>query len=179
MNTYDLLINSVARTPELTAASFTNETGPRASFAFSTSIAGTFFDDDLTLTNTTSNQTFLSSAVTVNNSNLVFDLPTDLPNGEYTATLAADLIVNGDASLSEDATVDFFILAGDANRDRTVDLTDFGVLRNNFGQSNVVFSQGDFNYDGTVSLLDFGILRNNFGQSLPTPAASVFADDDE
>ena len=51
---------------------------------------------------------------------------------------------------------------GDANGDGKVDLEDFVILRNNFGNSGN-FDDGDFNGDGTVDLEDFVILRNNFG----------------
>ena len=65
--------------------------------------------------------------------------------------------------------MEFFVLAGDANRDRSVNLSDFGILRANFGQSPRTFSQADFNYDGVVNLTDFGILRSQFGKVLPPP----------
>lgn len=75
--------------------------------------------------------------------------------------------------LAEDVTLDFFVRAGDANRDRKVSLADFLILRSNFGQSGKVFSEGDFNYDGTMSLADFLILRGNFGENLPPPVAGT------
>ena len=71
------------------------------------------------------------------------------------------------------------MLAGDATRDRAVNLSDFNVLAANFGQSNRTFSQGDFNYDGAVNLSDFNILAPRFGQVLasasPRQAASFGA----
>ena len=55
-------------------------------------------------------------------------------------------------------------IGGDANGDGSVDLSDFVVLRNNFGgDTGVDFTTGDFNRDGVVDLADFVILRNNFG----------------
>lgn len=55
-------------------------------------------------------------------------------------------------------------LPGDATGDRRVDLNDFIVLRNHFGDTgDTTFDDGDFNRDGTVDLQDFTILRNNFG----------------
>ena len=59
-----------------------------------------------------------------------------------------------------------YTLPGDANRDGEVDLSDFVILRNNFGTGSV-FSQGDFDGDGDVDLGDFVILRNHFGESVP------------
>ena len=53
---------------------------------------------------------------------------------------------------------------GDANADGKVDLTDFGILKANFG-SGTTAAQGDFNGDAKVDLTDFGILKDNFGKS--------------
>lgn len=72
--------------------------------------------------------------------------------------------------------VDF--LAGDANGDGSVDLTDFGILKANFG-SGTTRAQGDFNGDASVDLTDFGILKANFGKSgtlaVPEPCSWVLA----
>ncbi len=62
-----------------------------------------------------------------------------------------------------------FLLPGDANLDRTVDLDDFARLRNNFGTGDT-WAEADFNGDDTVGLDDFAILRNNFGSHTPEPA---------
>lgn len=65
-----------------------------------------------------------------------------------------------------------YALAGDANLDGTVNLTDLLSLLNNYGRSGADWSQGDFNYDGTVNLTDLLGLLNNYGQSL-TDARAV------
>ena len=59
-----------------------------------------------------------------------------------------------------------YALAGDANFDGQVNLSDFVILRNNFGSAGSVFGDGDFNGDGKVDLADFVILRNKFGQAI-------------
>ncbi|MFO0899051.1 MAG: right-handed parallel beta-helix repeat-containing protein [Pirellulales bacterium] len=51
---------------------------------------------------------------------------------------------------------------GDANEDGRIDLTDFGILKANFGQSGG-WTRGDFNGNGRVDLTDFGLLKNAFG----------------
>ncbi len=51
---------------------------------------------------------------------------------------------------------------GDANGDGRVDLTDFGILKANFGKGSG-WSQGDFDGNGRVDLTDFGLLKNAFG----------------
>lgn len=96
-----------------------------------------------------------------------------LPNGNYRAKIAtgslADLRGN---SLAAEFTFDFFVLAGDANRDRVVDITDLGILATNWQQPLRTFSQGDFNYDGTVDLADLGILATNWQKNVPALAPS-------
>ena len=62
-------------------------------------------------------------------------------------------------------------LPGDATFDGTVNLADFGRLRQNFGTaSGATFQQGDFNFDGRVNLADFGLLRANFGSTIQSTA---------
>ena len=61
---------------------------------------------------------------------------------------------------------------GDANLDFKVDLSDFGILKDNFG-SGSTRAQGDFSRDGKVDLGDFGLLKDNFGRgaaTVPEPA---------
>jgi hypothetical protein len=60
-----------------------------------------------------------------------------------------------------------YTYSGDANLDRTVDLTDFTILASNFNRTGKFWYDGDFNYDGTVDLTDFTLLASNFNQSLP------------
>jgi O-glycosyl hydrolase len=55
-------------------------------------------------------------------------------------------------------------IPGDANGDGRVNLSDFLILRRNFGSTSPEgFADGDFNGDGRVNLSDFLILRSNFG----------------
>lgn len=57
-------------------------------------------------------------------------------------------------------------LSGDANRDGSVNGTDFALLAGNFGvQSGADWSRGDFNSDGAVNGTDFALLAGNFGKS--------------
>jgi T5SS/PEP-CTERM-associated repeat protein len=60
-------------------------------------------------------------------------------------------------------TVDSTQIPGDANGDGIVNLSDFLILRRNFGNDDAGFADGDFNGDGRVNLSDFLILRRNFG----------------
>jgi ELWxxDGT repeat protein len=102
-----------------------------------------------------------------------------LPDGNYRASLPAGSL--GDAAgnpLARDYTFDFFVLGGDANRDRTVNLRDFNILASNFGRTDATFAHGDFNDDGTVNLSDFNILAGRFGTVLAPPAGGIASPED-
>jgi hypothetical protein len=76
--------------------------------------------------------------------------------------------------MAADATLDFFALAGDINRDRTVNGADFAILAGNFGRTGMSYSQGDLNGDARVDGSDFAIVAGNFGKAVPAaPAAFV------
>ncbi len=63
-------------------------------------------------------------------------------------------------------------IPGDANGDGVVNLSDFAILRSNFGKTGMQWDQGDFSSDGTVNLTDFALLRSNFGKTTLSPAAT-------
>jgi hypothetical protein len=52
-------------------------------------------------------------------------------------------------------------LAGDANLDGVVDVSDLGALATNW-QSSGVWTSGDFNYDGITDVADLGFLAENW-----------------
>jgi hypothetical protein len=64
------------------------------------------------------------------------------------------------------------VLAGDADRDRDVDVNDLGILASNWQQTPRTFGQGDFDYTGTVDVNDLGILASHWQQQLAQPSAS-------
>jgi hypothetical protein len=100
----------------------------------------------------------------------------ELPDGNYQGTVVADQTADVFGNnLAADAPFDFFFVAGDANHDRTIDLTDFTVLAANFNGSDKHFSEGDYNYDAFVDLTDFTILASKFNQPLDPPAAAAAA----
>ena len=72
---------------------------------------------------------------------------------------------------------DFYFgnLVGDADGSRSVNLGDFGAVRQAFGRTGLSVADGrsDFNRDGAVNLADFGLLRGNFGKSLPPASAAA------
>jgi len=69
-------------------------------------------------------------------------------------------------------------LLGDVNGDGQIDLSDFGVIKANFGTGTTP-EQGDLNGDSKVDLSDFGVLKANFGKSspaaVPEPSAALLA----
>jgi len=82
-----------------------------------------------------------------------------------------DIPPDGDYQLQiGDDRLQFFVLAGDINRDRKVDTMDFNILSGNFGVVAASHSNGDLNYDGTVDSKDLNIFQSQNGKSLPTPA---------
>ena len=97
------------------------------------------------------------------------------------------LLANADTDLAAPDVLRIGNLVGDADGSRTVNLGDFGALRQAFGQGATPDARADFNRDGTVNLADFGTLRSNFSRSLPLPPAAapsptadlLSADDDE
>ncbi|MEL7238876.1 MAG: hypothetical protein AAGK78_08425, partial [Planctomycetota bacterium] len=71
-----------------------------------------------------------------------------LPNGNYKAGISGSITDRAGNNVPSDSFA-FFALNGDANRDRTVNLSDFLILRANFNTGSI-WSEGDFNYDGDV-----------------------------
>lgn len=100
-----------------------------------------------------------------------------LPNGNYHGRLSAGLADFFGNALPAGAEFDFFFLNGDFNHDRSVDITDLGILATNWQGSGKTFAEGDANYDGSVDITDLGILATNWQAGVPMPSlASVLAD---
>jgi hypothetical protein len=83
------------------------------------------------------------------------------PDGVYRLIVQA-----GESGLSQDHLFEFFVLAGDANRDGKVDIADLGITAANWQQSPRHWHQGDFNYDDLVGIADLGILAGNWQKEL-------------
>jgi glucose/arabinose dehydrogenase len=60
----------------------------------------------------------------------------------------------------------------DADLNGVNDLSDFGILKANFGLGKT-FTTGDFNGDSQVDLSDFGLLKDNFGKVSTRAGAQV------
>jgi murein DD-endopeptidase MepM/ murein hydrolase activator NlpD len=142
---------------------------------------GYFYDPGVTLKRLSDNATFSVEPAFpgVDRSKQRFNFPSSpagLPDGNYRLTLPANTI--GDLSsqfATTSATIDFYVLSGDANRDRMVNFADLVILARNFNQSGKTYSLGNFNYsaDGKVDFADLVILARNFNKSLPLPVLGV------
>lgn len=93
-------------------------------------------------------------------------------DGDYQFTLAAGSVADtngnglGIQHVLAGPTIYFF--AGDANRDRSVNIGDFSIVAANFNLPGT-FGQGDFDYSGLVGIGDFAILASKFNMTLPPP----------
>jgi hypothetical protein len=94
-----------------------------------------------------------------------------LPDGNYRVTIAAGNVTDASMnSMGQTYTMDFYVLAGDVNRDRRVNNSDLLAISPYFGTtSGATFSMGDINYDGRVNNSDLLGISPNFGKSLPPP----------
>jgi hypothetical protein len=153
--------------PTVQASQFFFERPPQSiAVQFSENVSDSLSIDDIVVTHLSSGASVpFSLMIGSRDATLIFN--SILADGDYRMRiLAAGVTDAAGNAMAADYDLNFFFLAGDANRDRTVNLLDFNTLASNFGQPNRTFSQGDFNYDGAVNLLDFNILASHFGQSL-------------
>lgn len=127
-----------------------------------------------TLTNLTTSTTLSGSDLTITQGATIGVRKTtgQLADGNWRLSIPAGGLVDSAGNPSTSPfTVDFFVFACDANRDRTVNINDFSILAARFNQPGT-FSQGDFNYDGVANINDFSILAAKFNTTLP--AARTF-----
>jgi hypothetical protein len=94
-----------------------------------------------------------------------------LPDGNYVGHVMPD-VTDFYGNTIVEANFGFFVLAGDANHDRKVDIADLGILASNWQQSGRTFSRGDFDYNGTVNVNDLGILASRWQQQLAVAGPS-------
>jgi hypothetical protein len=163
--------------PVVMAASFDPaSTALALRFTFDRDVAGELSTQELTVRDRTSGAAVTPSDFSYDPAALTatFRLPADLPHGDYRATLAAGSTAGGSGvPMAADYVLDFFVLSGDVNRDRSVNGTDFAVLAGNFGKSGMTYGQGDLTGDGNVNGSDFALLAGNFGRTLPPAPAEA------
>jgi uncharacterized delta-60 repeat protein len=169
------LIGAPNQAPVIDRSSFEFESAQRLRFVFSESInPATLEAADVSVTN-------LDTGLPVDmaNATVAYDAatrtaritPAALPDGNFRAGLLLNSIADVGGATNSESTgqFDFFVFAGDANRDRAIDIGDFAILAGRFNLSGT-FSQGDFNYDGTTDIGDFAILASKFNTTLSAAA---------
>lgn len=101
-----------------------------------------------------------------------------LPDGNYRATLDASMVKDlagnsldgdGDGAGGDDSATDFFVLAGDANHDRSINFADLVVVAQNYGGTGKTYAQGDFDFDGAVGFSDLVLVAQKYGTTLSSP----------
>jgi hypothetical protein len=134
----------------------------------------------LQLTNLTTGQVVGGMSMTYEELTATFTFPGYaggvLPDGNYRAVLPAGSVADlAGNRLAADVSFDFFVLAGDANRDRVVNFDDLLVLAKNYNATgtSVTWAMGDFNYDGNVNFDDLLILAKSYNKALPAPSDGV------
>ncbi|HEY7090649.1 MAG TPA: choice-of-anchor Q domain-containing protein, partial [Tepidisphaeraceae bacterium] len=149
----------------LTSMSYEFQTQQSVTFNFSDDASVTFSRSSYSILDRTTNQVLPSGTgdfgFNFDGKSATLVLTNVLSDGNYRVT-------------SGGMTLDFFVLNGDANRDRKVDQTDLGILSLNWGQIGRTFSQGNFDYspDGLVNVNDLNILASHWQQSLAAPVLS-------
>lgn len=154
--------------PTVTGSAFEFESGYVIRVSFSEGIdVSTLATGDLVIGKVGSSEEYFAESVSyeTESTTAVFWLGA-LPDGNYTATLPGGSV--GDTAANFNAashtTGAFFVLAGDADRNRLVDTRDFNRLAGVFGKSPAIFSEGDFSFDNAIDSVDFGILVDRFGK---------------
>ena len=172
---YTLFVNSAAITdtapPLVTATEFQYEIRPVGPiFTVDQDVRGSIDPGDVVVRNLATNTTFPIGQTFYDSSThrIGYGVAAGtLPDGNYRATLLAGSLRDASANpLAAESSFDFFVFAGDANRDRRVDIADFSILATRFNLQGT-FSQGDFNYDHVASIADFAILAGKFNTNLP------------
>jgi ELWxxDGT repeat protein len=100
--------------------------------------------------------------------------PTSRPSdGDYRLTIPKGSLTDaGGNALASDFSFDFFVLAGDANRDRVVDFNDLVKLAQNYNTTGgKTYADGDFTGDGDVDFDDLVVLAQHYNTSLPGATA--------
>jgi hypothetical protein len=167
-------IDTVAPAVDSVTFSF-DAPGQRLAYAFTQEViaAGA---DVLVLKNLTTDTTVLGSSVVASlapANQAGFTFGGALPDGNYHAAIAAGALMDAAGNALDDgAGFDFFVLAGDANHDRTVDFNDLVPLAQHYnGEAGALWIDGDFNADGLVDFNDLVLLAQNYNVTLEPPVA--------
>jgi hypothetical protein len=167
--------------PTATGAFFLNTTRQTLDFQFSETLGLTPSTFYLSLINTTTNQPVPADHITSQydpaSRTVHFTFPGYsngvLPDANYEAKILGGLVDLFGNHMNTSAPFDFFMLMGDTNHDRHVNVADLADLAGNFGAtSGATWASGDFDYNGNVNVADLADLAGNFGQSLGSIGAA-------
>jgi hypothetical protein len=157
--------------PRVLASSFDNIR--KLSMQFDSDVSASLDAADLSVRNLLTSNTFTPTALawSATTKTATWTLP-DLPDGDYRAALVAAGVTDAFSfALATTRTHDFFILAGDIDRDRIVSFADLLKISTNYGKKNAAFADGDLNGDGEVNFPDLTTVSARYGASLPALSA--------
>jgi hypothetical protein len=101
-----------------------------------------------------------------------FEFAAGFGNGDYQAKLLATGVSDGNGLHPvADGVLDFFVLGGDVNRDRSVDFNDLVILAQNYNTSGQTYGQGDLTGDGSVDFNDLVLIAQSYNSALPPVTA--------
>jgi hypothetical protein len=163
-----------------------NDPKPIIRLAFSEDVSASFDPGTFVLKNLTTNQNVAAADLAITFTTVTHEIIVGLsplpggvlPDGNYRLTIPGLIDEAANPLAGGTLTLDFFVFAGDANRDRVVDFNDLVVLAQNYNTSGGKrFINGDFSYDGNVDFNDLVLLAQRYNTTLapPAPAPPVAA----
>ena len=168
--------------PTLNGSTFAFETAQSMSLTFDQNIQDTLESADIAVVNITTGQTIPSTAWTLTTDNsgsssvATVAFTGVLPDGNYEIRVLANSIsASSGPSNTAELKGSFYVMAGDANRDRHVNFDDLIVLAQNYNKAGKTFSEGNFNYNagGNVNFDDLIILAQKYNTAITAPAIAA------
>jgi hypothetical protein len=147
-----------ATTATLQSMSYEFQTRQAITFTFNGDASVTFTRNSYSIVNQTTNNTLAPSTGA-----LSFNA-----TGTQATLVLTNLLADGNYHVTSGSmTLDFFVLLGDADHDRHVNVADLADLAGNFGKTaGMTLINGDFDYTGNVNVADLADLAGNFGKTL-------------
>ncbi len=161
--------------PFVTAATYDYETVPSPIvIVFSEALQTAPVTGDFDLVDTSPQPQGYAYTLTYNSATRTATItPTaPLPNGNYRVGLPAGTVQDPAGNANIAYSFDFFVLAGDVNRDRTVNFDDLLIVAQNYESTGMTYAQGDLDNSGTVDFDDLLTLAQNYEQTVAFISAS-------
>jgi hypothetical protein len=165
-------------TTPILAATYEYQTRQALHLVFSEDVRPSFAASDFVLTNVTTHQTVSLAGLAwddpyTTSATIVFSNATALTDGVYVLSKVGSVSDPSGNAIGE-FSFGFFVLAGDANHDRSVDFNDLVKLAQNYNTTGRTYADGDFTGDGKVDFNDLVVLAQRYNTSLSaTPAATA------